>query len=229
MKNVQFLFLCGIALILLAACGGSSSKNEEEEKITVTGFDGNVYKSYQEACKKQDFEAAHAFLDKIMNAEVGYGKQYEYTSDKDIDYYNAKMYIVNKEVEFLVSQNSDEANNRLIFLLNEDVCPTSVAEGAILSYNYSEQSGYGEQYDFDKYSKWIGDRNTLCDKILDNCILFNNRDLANKIINMYKPDVIRVKKDLGKNGFEFRAHYTDDTKNKAIKRFQDAIKSGAFK
>jgi hypothetical protein len=228
MKRIKYLCFCSIAVFMLTACGSSSSKNEEE-KITVTGTDGKEYTSYQEACRAGDFEAAHAFLDIIMNAEVGREKQYKFESDKEKAYNEAKMYVLNKEVEFLVSQNSDEANNRLIFLLNEDASPTPVPEDALISYNYPEEMGAPNRTEFDNYSKWISDRNNLCDKILDNCILLNNSDLANKIINMYKPDAISVKKDLGKKGFENRAHFTDDSKNKAIKKLQDAIKSGALK
>jgi len=212
MKKINFLALLCLT-IGFVSCGSSSSKNEEE-KITVTGTDGKEYTSYQEACRAGDFEAAHAFLDIIMNAEVGREKQYKFESDKEKAYNEAKMYVLNKEVEFL---------------LNEDASPTPVPEDALISYNYPEEMGAPNRTEFYNYSKWISDRNNLCDKILDNCILLNNSDLANKIINMYKPDAISVKKDLGKKGFENRAHFTDDSKNKAIKKLQDAIKSGALK
>lgn len=226
------LYFFAVSMCLLMACGNSSSKNEEEKEIiSVIGTDGKVFTSYQEACTTRDFEAAHAFLDKIMNSEVGYNKPFKYSFDKEKAYYEGKKYVLNKEVEFLVSQNSAEANNRLIFLLNEDASPTPVAEGEILYYEYPDDSRYIEdnQSRFDEYGKWLNDRNSLCDKIIDCCILFNNIDLANKIILMYRPDAVTVKKDLGKGGWDRRAHFTDDSKNRAMKRLQDAIKSGAFK
>lgn len=59
MKNFNYYFLCGIALIMLAACGSSSSKNEEEKES-----DNLVYSDYESACYNEDFDAAHKILNK---------------------------------------------------------------------------------------------------------------------------------------------------------------------
>lgn len=92
-KLFEVLAICCLSVLLLVACGGSSS-------IKVTGQNGAVYKSYQEACEANDFEAAHRFAN-------------------ELDSYDAYDYVFQKEAMYLLSLDDRQAEKRLIILLSE--------------------------------------------------------------------------------------------------------------
>ena len=88
-----------MAIFLLSACG--------EKKITVKGADGTEYESYQECCAAQDFQAAHQYLAKLKNSEIG-------------GYYDAKEYVFKQEALYLMSIGDETAKKRVIYLLKEE-------------------------------------------------------------------------------------------------------------
>lgn len=227
------LALCCLYMSMFTACVNKNDSKGSEESFTIEGENGQKYQSYQEACRACDFEAAHAFLDRIKKAKVGYKEEYNYSSDKEKAIKNAEKEIFKYEMNYLVSQNTVEANNRLIYLLNEGNVPTPINEGAIINYSYIYKNAPGEfgnnlTTEFEIYSNWVNDYNSRCDQILDFCILTHNEDLAKKILLVYRQDLISIHKKLP-NGYENRAHYTNETKNKAKSKYDEAVKSGIFK
>ena len=108
-KNIVLLMLFSVNLLLFISCG-SSSKNE----ITIKGADGKEYASYREACRAGDFEAAHKFLDYL---HTKLDKREGYNGDIRNEISNAEEYIFNNEVNFLVAQNTKEANARIFFFI----------------------------------------------------------------------------------------------------------------
>ena len=102
MKRIKYMSICCTAVLLLTACGSSSSK------ISVTGADGTEYESYQECCAAQDFQAAHQFLAKLQNS-----------GERRSELKEASEYVFKQEALLLISRGDDEANKRLVYLLNE--------------------------------------------------------------------------------------------------------------
>lgn len=228
------LAFCCLYMSMFTACVNKNDSNSSEESFTIEGENGQKYQSYQEACRACDFEAAHAFLDRIKKAKVGYNEEYKYSSDKEEAIKNAEKEIFKYEMNYLVSQNTIEANNRLIYLLNEGNVPTPINEGAVIDYRYIYKNVPGElgnklTTEFEIYSNWVNDYNSRCDQILDFCILNHNEDLAKKILLVYRQDLISIKKNLSNGGYENIAHYTNETKNKAKSKYNEAVKSGIFK
>lgn len=102
MKTIKLLAVCCLTMCLFSACGG----------ITVKGVDGTEYKSYQDACRNGDFEAAYKFVAALEEKSIEDDK-YEKKAE------NAKVYILKQEVLFLAMQKTDEDNRKLLILLNE--------------------------------------------------------------------------------------------------------------
>lgn len=149
-KIMALSFLC---VLFMGACG------KKEKTIAVTGQNGVVYESYQEACTAQDFVAAHQFLDR-MKAEAsmmpnGSEKQKQKKHDAEANVEVAKDYITNKEILLLTSLDDETAFDRIVFLLKEN--------------EFSDFSN-------DKY----------CDKVIDLAIDLDKDKLVKKITNIYR-------------------------------------------
>ena len=193
-KIIVLLTVFSIAVLLFTGCGSSSKK----EDFTIKGADGKEYESYREACRAGDFDVAHKFVDKLKEE----GKDYYAIRE-------AEDYIFNYEVNALISQNSEEANARVIYLLNE-----IKIDGSRSSIGQQEING-------SVYGNSCGRYNVKCDKILEMSISLRNQDMARKILPMYKEDEI-----LG--ALECVSAYTYDTKEAAQKKYDEAVKNGAF-
>lgn len=192
MKKILFLSTLCLELFLVS-CGNSSSKNEEEEKITVTSSDGKEYTSYREACRAGDFESAHKFLDILYNEYVeGYGSASDYQSHKVREvrekYHAALNDIFKQEMMFLASDGSEQASDKIIYLLTE--VPMEGSPHPEGKYNYDMIGEiYHEAKDHVTYCKYVSNFNNLCNKILDLAISQNNQYLAKKVITMYLQNV----------------------------------------
>lgn len=125
MKNYFLSIVCFTAICLLSACSGDT-------KITVKGADGTIYESYQECCAVNDFEAAHQYLNKMKNEIDAYSQKYaekiaryatdEYEKSESMKeaYNEAYNDVLQKEALFLIADGSEDAVNRLVFLMKED-------------------------------------------------------------------------------------------------------------
>ncbi len=111
MNQIIHITVFCLAVCLLSACG--------EKKITVKGADGTEYESYQECCAAQDFQAAHQFLAKMKNAIIEKESSSEkYQAEKMFN--EAKEEVFKQEALFLMSQNNEEAQSRILYLLKEE-------------------------------------------------------------------------------------------------------------
>ena len=80
---------------------------------------------------------------------------------------------------------------------------------------------------------WVSKYNLKCDRILDIAIACGNKDLAERILRLfrpdatfyYKPSAAQPKEECYKDVY---AHYTNDSKNAAKKKYDEAVRSGAF-
>jgi hypothetical protein len=203
-----------MAVFLLTACGSSSSKGEdkgEEEKITVTGADGKEYTSYQQACRVGDFEAAHKFLDFLHDNYVdGYGKADDYESYQVRDvrekYHAALNAIFKQEMMFLASDGSEQAADKVFYLLTEIPEEGSAHPDGRYSW-VKNREDCDEAKEHVTYCKWVTNYNSLCTQILDLAISQENQYLAKKVIKMYKQNVINEED-------AYREENSDDNKVK---------------
>ena len=242
-----------MAIFLLTACGGSSSKNEEEktnvvektneeEKITVTGADGTVYHSYQTACSKGDFDAARDYIGKMKDRLVEL-KAKGWSSGKTIAYkeatQQAEEYVANEEIQYLASLNEEQANNRIILILNQrSVEGLEAAEMACLGkhilkwYIDNDGEGTGEIQKYKKYISWCANHNSKCGNVLSIAIACGNQSLAKKILHCFRKDpellLKNERKEAGRLYYDVYAHYTNASKDAAKIKYDEAVKSGAF-
>lgn len=102
--SIQALFL--ILILILSACEG----------ISVKGSDGTKYNSYQDACAALDFDAAHAYINKMQTS----GNLLKDNANEEKDLNNAKEYVFKQESLYLMGVGDSLAKRRLLFLLMED-------------------------------------------------------------------------------------------------------------
>ncbi len=210
-------------LILIAALTLSSCNLFSSDK-----YDGN----YREACRNMDFEAAHKILDKMVAENKGSSL---FGEDKEV--IEATDYIFNAESLYLVSQNTSEANTRVVYLLSElPMKGRAMPEG-------SEISGIDELDGDGGYTAYISsaDRyNSKCLAILNTAISVGNQEVAEKILSMIKDDASSITKK-GKKVYGDPAdgiyddeeksyvHYTTESKDKAKQLYEQAVQEGKFK
>ena len=157
-KILVLLAMIGISIATLCSCGSKSVK----------GADGTEYSSYQEACRHQDFVAAYDWIEKNNGSD----------DDKD--------YVFNAEMLYLTSLGTEDASNRIVYLLAEYQIPgTPVTEASDTSW-WHKGAVYEEEK---KYILGIMRFNKRCDNVLDIAISQRNEPLCKKIISLYKSDI----------------------------------------
>jgi len=157
MKKFILLAIIGVVVATLCSCGSKSVK----------GADGTEYSSYQEACRHQDFVAAYDWIEKNNGTD----------DDKD--------YVFNAEMLYLTSLGTEEASNRIVYLLAEYQIPGYVINNSTPKFITEDRSYEGAKI----YINGIKRFNKRCDNVLDMAIAQNNKDLCGKIINIYKADI----------------------------------------
>lgn len=243
MKKVFCFVVCCIALLAVTSCGNNSNSNNHEgttQDISVTGADGTVYHSYQTACSNGDYDAARDYIGK-MKLQLASMDNVGYTAQEQRMAYaefvnEAEFYVVNEEIQYLASLNEEQANNRIILILNqqsiegfEAVEKTCLDKHIFLSmldgHKASKQTN-----DFIKYIARCGKYNSQCSSILSIAIACGNESLAKKILHSFRPDPeIQSEKCKGNNDwYDIYAHYTNASKEAAQKKYNEAVKSGAF-
>lgn len=198
METIKLLTLVVCAMLVMTACGGGK-KNAE-----VTGADGTVYSSYQDACRNADFNAAYKIIELTDGTE----------EDKD--------YVFNAEMLYLVSQNTEETSNRVLYLLAEYQIPgTPVSPGAeYLDEDYRSVK---------KYMEGISRYNNRCNSVLSLAISQRNETLARKVIELFKQNVdVRIEHTGIENIEISEKGYNNTDKDAAKKRLEEAIEQGAF-
>lgn len=244
-KNiVKISVLALTGMILMVSCEESlESKIKRATDVEVTGSDGQIYKTYQRACDDGDFNAAREYIN-ILEKNL---KAIDFTEESffDTDYHydekrenfemveEAKDYVFNAEINYLAVLNDPIANSKvLMFLSNIPPEGNKMADNMLIEANTSDIDAGGYQ----TYVKWCSGYNLKCDRILDLAISINNQDLAKKILGMFKPDATydkrRCKSEIYKDRFPeyFDAYtkYTNESKTKALQKYNNAVKSGVF-
>lgn len=219
MKRIKCFSFCCLAVLLLTACGSSSSKK------SVTGADGKEYTGYQEACRANDFEAAHKFLDVLFSIyEETVKKETDFHGDSGekikaaaSDYCLSANYVYNNELRFLASLNEDDAWNRALYL---------VKEMDVVGRKYPKDTENiwpdGSCYFIDCYQEFVELRNRQCDELLDLAIDNKNKSIAEKVLRCFCENCKTT------DGIPSLVYYVRDDIEAAQKKYDEAVKSGAF-
>lgn len=163
MKSFGLLFCSMLMMALLfISC---------DKGITVKGENGKEYKTYQAACRDNDYNAAHEFLD-LMQQKANEPVEKNWLGKRNYDevkankkaYQDAIEYVFTQEMMFLISDGSESAANRIIYLMTE----------ARSEYTNAETTeGMIKQEDF---------LNKLCGKLVDLAISQGNIELIMKLV-----------------------------------------------
>jgi len=96
------LVLCIAFSVCIFACSDTT--------ITVTGANGRVFKSYQEACAAQDFTAAHQYLSALrILVDRYHGKSGRWNDEKYLHYLDlleeGEKYVYKNEALFIMGMD----------------------------------------------------------------------------------------------------------------------------
>lgn len=241
MKTIIKMAVCSLGLIAFVACGPNVSLKD----LSVTGADGTVYNSYQTACSKGDFDAARDYIGKMKEQFIVVKAEGDWDEKRAFEeaIQEAEAYVENEELQYLASMNDEQANNRIILILNQrPIEGLEAAENACLGkevyYRVIEckidDSTWSDDNqtvtDFKKYIIWCGNLNSKCTSLFNIAIACGNKGLAQKLIHVFRPDPELTTKEIKgrENYYDVYAHYTNTTKEAAQKKYDEAVKSGAF-
>lgn len=235
-KRIAYLFILCTAFGFLTAC----NSNVNTKEISVTGSDGTVYTSYRTACSNGDFDAAREYVEKMKEKLVAVKADGEEKETKALAeaVQEAEDYVENEEVQYLASLNEEQANNRIILILNQrPIVGLEAAEMVCLGKRVLLEDpddrlngSTVELINFRSYIQWCGNHNSKCSSILNIAIACGNQSLAKKILHCFRPDPELIIKDREKDGNlkDVYAHYTKNSIDAAQKKYDEAVKSGAF-
>lgn len=165
---------------------GNSRSKEEEKQIKELIKEGN----YRELCRINEFESAHRVLDELYNEYVNSDRETGPTNRAK--YLDALDYIFNKEALYLFSLEDEQANKRITYLLTEiPVRGTCPSDGAECGLNVNEFGFMQIEQDvaWAKYYSFVTDYNSKCTQLLDLAIANDNKNIAKKLLAMYKEDI----------------------------------------
>lgn len=164
---MKHLIIVLAAALALSSCNMSSSSFLSSFLSSVK-YDGN----YREACRNMDFEAAHKILDKMVAEKTSI-----YDDDKDV--IEATDYIFNAESLYLVSQNTSDANTRVVYLLSElPIKGKALPEGM----EYDGDDNYDDDGGYTSYISYVNRFNSKCLSILNTAISVGNQEVAEKVL-----------------------------------------------
>lgn len=190
---VAAITICLLVMIFKGKLKGDETKVENvEEVFSVKGADGTQYETYQQACRANDFEAAHEFIDLIYNKLVkvieetdpsGTYSALNSSMEYEKQFQSAEDYVFKQEMMYLMSNGDEQSSDKILYLLTEL---------QVLGEPLNE--GMNDYYDADclpqrLYSQYVKRFNSHCDQILDLAISQNNEYLAKKVLGMYKKNI----------------------------------------
>ena len=212
MRKMNLLALMCI-VIYLVACDNVKVKmaSDNKDEITVTGADGKKYSSYRTACSNGDFDAAREFIEKMKAIQTDAYSNRDFRKHDALSesIREAEEYIFSSELNALASLNDTQANTRIILILNEiktEGIPVNEGTNVV-------------DLNFWNFQEWVSNFNLRCDRILDIAIACGNKDLAERILRLFRQDVTYR---------EGVVHYINDSKDAAQKKYDEAVRSGAF-
>ena len=176
----------------------------------------------EKAIVKHDYEKAHELLFDMSQLS---------SETKDQDFWSGKKYkskytiayekVFKSELTYLLNQGDKESSDRLISLIGDLPIEATPTIGITDEKETQEMN--------EDYSVYVGKFNGICDDVLHNSISTGNRYLAEKILTLYKPTLTRT---LEESHFfstdAYRYSYSNEMQVAARKRFDEAVRMGAF-
>ncbi len=233
MKRSSLFILCCLTVFFFS-CGSNGTST-----MKVKGTNGKEYASYQDACRDGDFDAAYQLLS-LKKEEIDKFTEENQLEKTDLfgsydrsnkDKYDAMVknyeegmdYVFNAEMLFLASQNTEDASNRILYLLAEYHIPGTPTA--------PESSYRDDAYDeAKKYITGISRFNNRCNSVLDMAIAQGNEKLAKGVVKIMKQNVdIEADSDLIKSLIISKKGVNNTDIDLAKKKLEEATKSGAFK
>ncbi len=182
------------ALILAIGLSFANCNGNKLGILDTISYDGD----YKKAVKDGNFEAAHNILEKMHDDYVeALGKAYaedmwererpELANFRVVrqKYYAAIDYIYSHEITSILTNGDEQAADKIVFLLSE-----IPLDGDKDGY-YDGDSDYPESQGGIAYTNVCIAINKLCDKALTLAINRQNKEFAQNIIELYKPDFSR--------------------------------------
>lgn len=236
------LFGIGIAIIYLGCiCIPDNEKNKNVIGtmfsfvlillgLSVMGY--SVYKYFifdyskliEKAIVKHDYERAHELLfDMSQNSKETAEESFWRPGEKFKSKYTiAYEKVLKSELTYLLNHGDKESSDRLISLIGSMPIEATPTIGIT---NNKDTQRMNEDY-----SIYAGKINGICDDVLNNAISTGNKYLAEKILSLYKPTLIRALEEshwFSTDSYKYT--YTNEMQIAARKRFEAAIESGSFK
>jgi len=233
-KHLVILAIIGFGVTTLCGCGNSNSSNSNK---------GEKYEDYREAVKALDFEAARntmsiyheKYLEELSEDGILHKEDRKKAEGK---YYEAFDYIYKAEIQYLLSElRGDECKNKIAFLLEEIPIEGEKFPQGLCEYGVACRGSWGDEgLPLDAYVIWTQHFNRLCDNILSLAINMKNQDVAKMILLKYVDNVEVTKGDSdgvkvngvrvdGNHGY---INYTSADRDTAKKKYDEAVKLGAF-
>ena len=231
-KHLFLVAIIGFGVATLCSCGNSNSGNSNKEEMDM---------DYRDAIKALDFETARDIMNTYHERyleveELSKSENREERKKAERMYYSAFDHIYKAEIQYLLSElNGDECKDKIAFLLEEIPVEGEKFPQGLCSYFIASRGDFGDDgLPFDAYIVWTQHFNRLCDTILSLAINRRNQDLAMMILLKY---VDNVEVTLGSgvvDGVEVDFQhgyikYTSADRDAARKKYDEAVRIGAFK
>ena len=235
-KHLFLVAIIGFGVATLCSCGNSNSGNSNKEEMDM---------DYRDAIKALDFETARDIMNTYheryieeLSKSASRDKNKEERKKAQGMYYSAFDHIYKAEIQYLLSElNGDECKDKITFLLEGIPVEGEKFPQGLYSYRIVTRDEYDDGLPLDAYIVWTQHFNRLCDTILSLAINRRNQDLDTMILLKYVdtvevtigdgPGIVvdGVKVD-GDHGY---IKYTSADRDAARKKYDEAVRIGAFK
>ena len=236
-KHLFLVAIIGFGVATLCSCGNSNSANSNKEEMDINKEEMDM--DYRDAIKARDFETARDIMNTYHERyleveELSKSENREERKKAERMYYSAFDHIYKAEIQYLLSElNGDECKDKIAFLLEEIPVEGEKCPQGLCSY-YTAYRDNDQGLPLDAYIVWTQHFNRLCDTILSLAINRRNQDLAMMILLKY---VDNVEVTLGSgvvDGVEVDFQhgyikYTSADRDAARKKYDEAVRIGAFK
>ena len=237
-RNFLLGAACLFSVLVFESCFGEGMYRSDADTKSVEISE--EYDSYKDACAAGNYEAAHLFLDEYCNAYLKYLSKNpivygDERTSAESKYYKAFDYIYNSELQYLMSQMSEEeCKDKIVFLLNSvPVVGEVLPEGLHDYYDVYQKGDRGNI--LHAYITWTVHYNRLCNTVLTLAINRRYKSVAQTALMQYVDNVEATTGDSGTNvdgvrvdGNHGYVKYTSADRDAAMKKYKDALKLGMF-
>lgn len=234
LTNIFIGFLCFALVVIGLICiltGGEERPLVKILGVLLIGGGGFlIYDTFifdytvaiDKALSRNDFEEAERLLAKMSQNEKDQDRGSIFLLDiHESNYSKACQKVMKSQITYLINQGDETSADRIVnILLN-----IHTEESPVLGISDSSSAENRNEW----YNKEAGKFNAYCDEILNTAISRGNKYLAEKIVSVYKPTVIRsVAESHFFGSDEYLYEYSEDVKNAAKSKLYDAVVHGSF-